>query len=180
VIGVHKSDERDEADEHVDLLLRHAELFGHAGAEEQAVEEPAAVLARLDERVAPPQRAPELFERAPRGLTPHHLGELQVLQQAADELHVLRQPSARVPVAPRRQRGLHDHGHQPERVHANQLRHVRGLSQHGPQAARAVPHARHGREAWGRLSCTGFLAALLTDAGALYITATVRCGCDFD
>jgi len=56
--SVDQRDERDEADEHVDLLLRGAELFNHPGSPEQAAEVPAAaVLARRDERVAPPQRA---------------------------------------------------------------------------------------------------------------------------
>jgi len=72
--------------------------------------EVSAVLARRGERVAPPQRAPELLERPPRGLPAHQLGELELPQQAADDLHVLRQPPARVAVPPRRQRGLHDDG----------------------------------------------------------------------
>ena len=141
--SVDKRDERDEADEHVDLLLHGAELFGHPGADEQAAEVPA-VLARRDEGVAPPEGVMELLQRPPRGLPPHQLGDLQLTQQAADDLHVLRQAPARVAVAARRQRGLHDHGHQPERVDADQLRHVRGLPKHGPQAARADQRARHG------------------------------------
>jgi hypothetical protein len=136
--GVDERDERDEADEHVDLLLRGAELFRHPGAYEQGAEVPA-VLARPDERVASPQSSPELVERAARGLPPHEVCELQLLQQAADDLHVLREPPARVTVAARRQRGLHDHGHQAERVHAHQLRHVRRLPQQAPEAARAAP-----------------------------------------
>jgi hypothetical protein len=51
---IDERDERDEADEHVDLLFRGAELFGHPGADEQGAEVPA-VLARRDERVAPPR-----------------------------------------------------------------------------------------------------------------------------
>jgi hypothetical protein len=141
--GVDERDERDEADEHVDLLLRGAQLFRHSSAYEQGAEVPAA-LARPDERVAPPQSSTELVERAPRGLPPHEVCDLQLLQQAADDLHVLRQPPARVTVAARRQRGLHDHGHQAERVHAHQLRHVRRLPQHAPEAARAAPQARRG------------------------------------
>ncbi|TVU08639.1 hypothetical protein EJB05_42050, partial [Eragrostis curvula] len=163
-------DERDEADEHVDLLLRGAEPVGHAGADEQAAEI-ATVLARRDERVASPQSALELLERPPCSLPPHNLGELQLTQQAADELHVLRQPPARAPVAPRRQRGLHDHGHKPQRVHADQLRHARGLSQGAPQAARAVPQARHGRAARCSLSCAGLLDAIV---GHLYICDGAR------
>jgi len=141
--SVDERDKRDEADEHVDLLLHGAELFGHPGAEKQVAEVPA-VLARRDEGVAPPQGVMELLEGPPRGLPPHQLGELQLPQQAADDIHVLRQAPARVAVAARGQRGLHDHGHQPERVHADQLRHVRGLPEHGPQTARAVQEACHG------------------------------------
>jgi hypothetical protein len=141
--SIDECDERDEADEHVDLLLRGAELFGHPGADEQGAEV-AAVLARRDERVAPPQSATELIERAPRGLPPHEVREFELLQQAADDLHVLRHPAARVTVAACRQRGLHDHGHQPEQVHAHKLRHVRRLPERAPQSSRAVRQARHG------------------------------------
>ena len=94
--AIDEGDERDEADVHVDLVLRGAELVGHPGAEEQAVEVAAVLLARRDERVAPPQRALELLEGPPGGLPPHQLGELQLPQQAADELHVLPQPPALV------------------------------------------------------------------------------------
>jgi hypothetical protein len=99
--SVDERDERYKTDEHVDIFLGGAERVGHPGAGEQAAEVPA-VLARRDERVAPPQRAPELLERPPRGLPPHQLRELELPQQAADDLHVLRQPPARVAVPPAR------------------------------------------------------------------------------
>ena len=109
-----EADHGDEADVAVDLLLGGAQPGGGAGAREQLVDvapELQLPAAGPDEQVRAAQRVVELLQRPPRLRVPPQLGRpLEHPQQASHDAAVLRQLQAQVPVLPRRERRLRDHG----------------------------------------------------------------------
>lgn len=120
---VDERDERDEAEVVVDLVLRLAELVDYVPAHGEEVEV-GAVLARVDEQVAAPERVLELLERLTRLRVLPELRDPELLQQAADELEVLREAAAVALVQPRRGRRLDDEGDELDGVQPRELRDV--------------------------------------------------------
>ena len=120
---VDERDERDEAEVVVDLVLRLAELVDDVPAHGEEVEV-GAVLARVDEQVAAPERVLELLERLARLRVLPELRDPELLQQAADELEVLREAAAVALVQPRRGRRLDDEGDELHGVQPRELRDV--------------------------------------------------------
>lgn len=128
---VDERDERDEAEVVVDLVLRGAEAVDDVPAHGEQVEV-GAVLAGVDEQVAAAERVLELLQRLARLRVLLELRHPELLQQAADELEVLREAAAVALVHPRRGRRLDDEADEAHRVQPRELRDVG-----------QVPHVRH-------------------------------------
>jgi hypothetical protein len=129
---VDERDERDEAEVVVDLVLRLAELVDDVPAHGEEVEV-GAVLARVDEQVAAPERVLELLQRLARLRVLPELRDPELLQQAADELEVLREAAAVALVHPRHGRCLDDEGDELHGIQPRELRDVGELPQVVPR-----------------------------------------------
>lgn len=128
----HERDERDEAEVIVDLALRLAELVDDVPAHGEEVEV-GVVLAGVDEQVASAERVLELLQRLRRLWVLPELRHAELLQQAADELEVLREAAAVALVQPRRGRRPNDEGDELDGVQPRELRDVGELSEVVPR-----------------------------------------------
>jgi hypothetical protein len=117
---VDESYEPDESEVVIDLALRLAELVDDVPAHGEEVEV-GAVLARVDEQVPPLERVLELLQRLMRLRVFPELGHPELLQRTADELEVLREPTAVALVHPRCGCRLDDQGDEPGGVQPREL-----------------------------------------------------------